>query len=200
MTDRNRDAAESNSRNIILGVATRLFAEKPYDAVVIRDIARLANVKSPTIYYFFKSKTGLYRAAVLTYYQSKIARLASLPGPDSPPAARIHALVLQQLQALANDETFFQLLLRELLSADEAFKKELAETLMVEIYDYLGEALASTRFGRGNTTLPALIMSMILGYFQVARFQKYLPGQPAGILGDEAALRALADTLTALIV
>lgn len=182
-----------NSRADILKAAIKMFAQKPYDSVVIRDIAAMAKVRNPTIYHFFKSKNGLYREAVLTYYARKTARS---PGPPAGDArTRIRDFVFRQLSALADDETFFQLLQRELLSTDEAFKKELAETLMAELYAHLDDILAETRFGRGNVVIPTMIMSMILGYFQVARFQKYLPAYAGG----DAMLEALADQLTELI-
>ncbi len=184
-----------NSRADILKAAIKMFAQKPYDEVVIRDIAAMAKVQNPTIYHFFKSKNGLYREAVLTYYARKTAKSQVLPPPDAAPRTRIRAFVFEQLSALANDETFFQLLQRELLSTDEAFKKELAETLMAELYAHLDDILAGTRFGRGNVVIPTMIMSMILGYFQVARFQKYLPAYAGG----DAMLEALADEITGLI-
>ena len=188
-----------NSRQEILDVATRMFAEQAYELVVIRDIAQAAGVTNPTIYHFFGSKAGLYREAVLGYYASRIAP-AALPGPEAPPRQRLHAFVLQLLQALAHDEIFFQLLQRELLSSDEAFKQSLAQTLMLELYQYFDDILAQTRFGRGNTLIPTMIMSMILGYFQVARFQKYLlhfADQPAD---DAATLEKLADEVVAYVI
>ncbi len=186
-------ARPANSRGDILKAAIRMFAEQPYDAVVIRDIARMANVGNPTIYHFFKSKSGLYREAVLSFYGGKVAKADSLPPKEAPARIRIHAFVLKQLQALANDETFFQLLQRELLSKDDSFKKELAETVMLDLYGYIDDILAGTRFGAGNKIIPTMIMSMILGYFQVARFQKYLPNYNHG---EAALLESFADELT----
>jgi AcrR family transcriptional regulator len=48
----------------ILEVAAKLFAEKGYANVSIREVCREANTSPPMIYYYFKDKKGLFDAAV----------------------------------------------------------------------------------------------------------------------------------------
>ncbi|MDA4122565.1 MAG: TetR/AcrR family transcriptional regulator [Thaumarchaeota archaeon] len=48
----------------ILEAAARLFTEKGYANVSIRDVCRAAETSPPTIYYYFKNKKGLFDAAV----------------------------------------------------------------------------------------------------------------------------------------
>jgi AcrR family transcriptional regulator len=48
----------------ILEVAGRLFAERGYANVSIRDVCREANTTAPMIYYYFKDKRRLFEAAV----------------------------------------------------------------------------------------------------------------------------------------
>ena len=50
--------------NEILAVAAELFAEKGYSNVSIRDVCKDAKTSAPMIYYYFKDKKGLFRAAV----------------------------------------------------------------------------------------------------------------------------------------
>jgi TetR/AcrR family transcriptional regulator, cholesterol catabolism regulator len=50
--------------NEILSVAAKLFAERGYSNVSIRDVCREAGTTAPMIYYYFKDKKGLFRAAV----------------------------------------------------------------------------------------------------------------------------------------
>jgi len=50
--------------NDILAVAARLFAERGYSNVSIRDVCREAGTTAPMIYYYFKDKKGLFRSAV----------------------------------------------------------------------------------------------------------------------------------------
>lgn len=50
--------------NEILAVAARLFAERGYSNVSIREVCKEARTSAPMIYYYFKDKKGLFRAAV----------------------------------------------------------------------------------------------------------------------------------------
>lgn len=50
--------------NEMLAVAARLFAERGYSNVSIRDVCKEARTSAPMIYYYFKDKKGLFRAAV----------------------------------------------------------------------------------------------------------------------------------------
>ena len=50
--------------NEILAVAARLFAERGYSNVSIRDVCKEAKTSAPMIYYYFKDKKGLFRSAV----------------------------------------------------------------------------------------------------------------------------------------
>lgn len=52
---------KKSSRDKLLEEAEKLFAEKGYTGVGIRDISSAANVNSSAVSYYFKSKQGLYR-------------------------------------------------------------------------------------------------------------------------------------------
>jgi AcrR family transcriptional regulator len=50
--------------SVILEAAGRLFVERGYANVSIRDVCRAANTTPPMIYYYFKDKRHLFEAAV----------------------------------------------------------------------------------------------------------------------------------------
>jgi TetR/AcrR family transcriptional regulator len=56
------EALRSNDR--ILKKALELFSEKGYDATSVREICEAAGITKPTLYYFYGSKEGVYRAIV----------------------------------------------------------------------------------------------------------------------------------------
>jgi len=55
-------ALEVNSRERLLETATELFAEKGYAGASVREIVEKAGVSKPVLYYYFKSKEGLFYA------------------------------------------------------------------------------------------------------------------------------------------
>ena len=55
-------ALEPNTRERILEIATDLFGEKGYAGTYVREIVETAGVSKPVLYYYFKSKEGLFYA------------------------------------------------------------------------------------------------------------------------------------------
>jgi AcrR family transcriptional regulator len=56
--------AEPRSNDRILLKALELFSERGYDATSVREICEAAGVTKPTLYHFYGSKEGVYRAIV----------------------------------------------------------------------------------------------------------------------------------------
>lgn len=74
-------AVRTNDR--ILQKALELFSEKGYDATSVREICEAAGITKPTLYHFYGSKEGVYRALVdgtLQGYQQGVRETASGPG------------------------------------------------------------------------------------------------------------------------
>lgn len=65
----------------IAAVATRLFAEKGYDGVAIREISETAGVNTAMVYYYFESKEKLFRRIIEQFISDNLvsARKALLP-------------------------------------------------------------------------------------------------------------------------
>ncbi len=53
---------EPNARQRLLETATELFADKGYTGTSVREIVDRAGVSKPVLYYYFKSKEGLFYA------------------------------------------------------------------------------------------------------------------------------------------
>lgn len=67
----------------ILNKALELFSEKGYDATSVREICEAAGITKPTLYHFYGSKEGVYRALVggsLDAFRRQIARDVEPPG------------------------------------------------------------------------------------------------------------------------
>jgi len=59
----------TNSRDTILQCALKLFGERGYESVGINEITQQAGVTKPTLYYFFQSKEGVFKAILEEYYE-----------------------------------------------------------------------------------------------------------------------------------
>ena len=58
------DVPRTSSADRILTTALDLFAVKGYDATAVREICEAAGITKPTLYYFYGSKDGVFKALV----------------------------------------------------------------------------------------------------------------------------------------
>jgi AcrR family transcriptional regulator len=74
---------ETRSSDRILLSSLQLFSTKGYDATSVREICEAAGITKPTLYHFYGSKEGVYRAlveGVLTRFTADVERLLAQPG------------------------------------------------------------------------------------------------------------------------
>jgi TetR/AcrR family transcriptional regulator len=67
----------------ILNKARDLFSTKGYDATSVREICEAAGITKPTLYHFYGSKEGVFRALVggaLETFERRLAREVDSPG------------------------------------------------------------------------------------------------------------------------
>ena len=69
--------AEQATRQRILAVALKLFAERGHDGTTISEVARQAEVAQPLLHYYFKSKTELWKAAIDMVYTEHRSEFAA---------------------------------------------------------------------------------------------------------------------------
>lgn len=80
MADNNKvsDTEMENTRDRIMRVSAKLFCEKGYNKVSIREIAKACDINSAMIYYYFSSKKALLQS-LYDYYIEK--RTVACPNP-----------------------------------------------------------------------------------------------------------------------
>jgi AcrR family transcriptional regulator len=72
---------ESTTKATIFKAAAKLFAEKGYNGVSMREISEQSKVTKPTIYYYFGNKEGIYKTLIkeaLSYHTEDLRQIASL--------------------------------------------------------------------------------------------------------------------------
>lgn len=95
------------ARERLLKAAIRLFTQKGYAATSVREIVEEAGVTKPVLYYHFKSKEGLYLAALnegITEYRTLLEGLAPTDEPADLQLRRLclslYDLFIRQLDLL----------------------------------------------------------------------------------------------------
>jgi TetR/AcrR family transcriptional regulator len=92
-------AAETSSHDRILRGALELFSTKGYDATSVREICEAAAITKPTLYHFYGSKEGVYRALVGGALDGFRAAVAGALGATGSVRDRLRGLILASFAA-----------------------------------------------------------------------------------------------------
>src|SRR5271170_1187389 len=106
-------AAAADSRANILLVATQEFAEKGLSGARVDDIGERTNTSKRMIYYWFKSKVGLYRAVLETCYANIRQIDTSLDLDSLPPTEALRELVRVTFDYHNSHPDFVRLVMNE---------------------------------------------------------------------------------------
>lgn len=109
---------ESDTAGIILEAADELFGERGFDAVSIRDVTELAGVQKTLVFYYYKSKEGLFQAVLDRYYVAHRAALEAAVGADQPLRERLHGVIDAYLDFIDRNRRYPRLVQREVASLD----------------------------------------------------------------------------------
>jgi AcrR family transcriptional regulator len=121
------------TRAALLKAATRLFAERGYDAVPIGAVAAEAGVNKALISYHYGGKRGLYRAILVSAFAELAADLKAAEAEGQGAARTLGALLACLSRVRERSPAFPVLFLREVLShgVEPAALPHLAEILAV---------------------------------------------------------------------
>jgi TetR/AcrR family transcriptional regulator, regulator of cefoperazone and chloramphenicol sensitivity len=137
---------DQETRARVLTAATRLFAERGFAKVTVRDICRKARANVAAVNYHFGGKEGLYRAVMQTAIETMqdTTEAARAAGRDGSPEERLRAYVsvfLRRIVGRGSGTWIHQVMMREI--SDPTPSLELViEQVMKPRMAYLCEAIA----------------------------------------------------------
>lgn len=148
-------------RRALLDAARDRFAQKPYAAVSVRELAAAAGVNPGMIHYYFGSKSGLYLALFEEAVGPVLERLAG-SGHAVPDLEQV---VAGFMRALSRHPWLPTLLLRDVYATDSPVRAEFiaryAGRAAPMLQRLVGAAQAEGRLPRG--TDPRLAVLSLLG-------------------------------------
>ena len=146
----------SYMRSQLLDTAARLFAERGYKAVSMRDIAKLVGVTQANLYYHFRDKADLIEATLASVFEARAQELDAWLARH--PSNQIEAFVRWFVQMLMTDRIFARLLYRELLDGDEARIAALSRTVLQKPFHSI---VAAVRKGRLDVPAREVALSLV---------------------------------------
>jgi TetR/AcrR family transcriptional regulator len=123
------------TKDKLLKVATRLFAQKGYKGVTIREISKAANASIPMVSYYFGGKEALY-SAILQQQFSCYSDLDEQMKVKTDPLVKIRDYIIWSLTKHRNNEYFSKLYIREIISPTK-HHETFIKPLLAKSFGYL---------------------------------------------------------------
>jgi len=102
--------AHGERRELLLGVAKKIFAERGFQSATMDDIAREAGFTKPILYQYFESKTDLYHEIVADTARTLIAKLANAVALAETPRAKIEVAFRVYFDMVVDETDAFRIL------------------------------------------------------------------------------------------
>lgn len=164
------------SREQIVETAARLFADRGYAAVSMRDVARAVSMTPAALYHHFDGKDDLYKDVLLDVFSDKAERIRAIAAGDGSSLKKFEGLLIWFAKLLTDEPIFARLLRRELLDGDsdrmEFIVRSLFQGMLNDILSFVGEA--KLRIDPGLFALSAL--SLVFGYNEISSMRQHLCG------------------------
>jgi AcrR family transcriptional regulator len=117
-------AVKKDQRKEIIKVATNLFAEKGFENVTTRDIARAAQINNASLYYYFSNKEALLYEILDDTITTGLHLLIEIEQTEKDPSERLRQILLVHTQA-ALDYNKMKLLVHNQESLSDEHRKVL---------------------------------------------------------------------------
>ena len=108
-----RTAAAEDKRQLLLGAAVRVFAEKGYHAARVGDIAEEAGVAYGLLYHYFRSKDEVLETIFRTTWSNMLATVESIAETGEPAREQLRKVTEVILRTWRRDPDLVRVLVRE---------------------------------------------------------------------------------------
>lgn len=169
-------AVSSDTKRRILATAVALFADKGYNGVSMRHIAKAVGISAPALYNHFPSKELLYRAAVELAFADKAERMLQAIAGNHPALDRLQQFIAATAHSVHDDSEFRRLLERELLDGDRQRLEFLGNSVLQPIQQPLMTLLMELKPGCDAFLLSEMIFGMMKQHESLSPLHPFLEG------------------------
>jgi len=159
--------APVRSSDRILQKALELFSSKGYEATSVREICEAAEITKPTLYHFYRSKEGVYRALVQgSLDEFRQAMVRELERPGSPTerlkgVARTYFAITREHRQLMR--FLFALVHSPTSSAPQIDFTQHYESVVAAVAGVVEQGVRDGAFARGDAQVRMLVFMGALG-------------------------------------
>ncbi|HHW84985.1 MAG TPA: TetR/AcrR family transcriptional regulator [Chloroflexi bacterium] len=162
----------ANSRTIILSAAERLFVEKGYHAISMREIADAVGMTKAALYYHFRDKEQLFMAILEGVLNELSALIEQCHLAESSHRGQIEAIVQQIMSLPPERRASLRLASQELGNLDAATRRNFIEQYHTQFIGRITNILAAgMACGEFRALDPGIatwtLLGMMYPYFHV---------------------------------
>ena len=158
----------------VLAAAVEEFAALGYAGARVDAIAEKAQVNKAMIYYHFKSKEQLYERILEDITSNIFNHIQEAAVADGDPMDVLNSIISRYMTMLDGfDKSFFKIMMREIASGGEYFKKIAVPNLILPAFSIVSPLMKSaTEEGRMRELNPLYTFLQIIGgivFFNIIR-------------------------------
>ncbi len=184
-----------DTREHLLRMAIRLFAERGYNGLTMRDLAEACQVTAPAFYYYFPSKEILYRDAVRTAFAVGVQGIEELVQREYDFEGFVYTFTKLLVDAFARSEDFRTLLIRELLNNNAAHLAFIGEEVLGPAMRRIAELAQPLMPSEDARLVGYSVLSLVIGQFTLAPVRGYVSGDHGGELDRKQVVEHIAKLL-----
>lgn len=149
----------------IVVAATRLFAERGYDGVSVRDICAELSLNCSIVSYYFNGKKGLYLEVLRRQFRAYDLALAEAASAGREPREKLAALIGVMAEMRAEYPYFSAIMVRESSSPSQEYLQAASEYKNESLVDLIrdGQRLGQLKKGARADSLAVALSLLING-------------------------------------
>ena len=186
----------------LIATAQRLFAEKGFGEVGLREIAKAAGVTPAMISYYFGDKAGLYEAVFIETLETLLSRIREVAAKSDTSGMPLDRFLHVYFQTILEQPWLPNLLLREVASRDTPLRKLFIERFAGQVTQVLPGLIAhQVEEGRLRSDLDARHMFLsLIGMTVFPVLAEPVLGPLLGYQLDEAFVEERAEQIHTLFL
>ncbi|PKL19388.1 MAG: hypothetical protein CVV49_00840 [Spirochaetae bacterium HGW-Spirochaetae-5] len=163
-----------SSEEKVISAAVEEFAALGYAGARVDTIAEKAKVNKAMIYYHFKSKEQLYERILKDITSNIFTQIRDAAVAEGDPMDVLNSIISRYMDMLDGfDKSFFQIMMREIASGGEYFKKIALPNLVLPVFSIVAPLINSAiEEGRMRELNPFYTFLQIIGgvvFFNIIR-------------------------------